>query len=249
MLADHDQRGPLPLYQKVKLFILGGIESGELPPGSRIPSENDLVERLGASRMTVNRALRELSMEGILQRVQGVGTFVAAPKARTSLFGVRSIAEEIREGGGKHSCDVMLLNQEQADAQLAAALDLTEGARVFHSVVLHRDRGKPVQLAERYVNPAAAPGYLDQDFHTITPSEYLFLVAPLSEVEHIIEAKMPEKRVARLLEMAPGEACLVLRRRTWSMGRVVMSATMHYPGSRHTMGERFKPREAGQSVS
>lgn len=240
------QRGPLPLYQQVKQFIMGRIESGELPPASRIPSETELVEQLGASRMTVNRALRELSMEGILQRVQGVGTFVAAPKVRSSLFGVRSIAEEIRERGGVHSCDVMLLQEEKADAALAAALELPKGAKVFHSVILHRDRGKPVQLAERYVNPAAAPGYLDQDFNATTPSEYLFLVAPLSEVEHIIEAKSPDKKVARFLEMAPGEACLVLRRRTWSLGRVVMSATMHYPGSRHNMGERFKPMEVNQ---
>lgn len=65
---------PAPLYQRVKQMIVQQIHSGAWPPHYRIPSEAELVEQLGFSRMTINRALRELTTEGLLIRMQGVGT-------------------------------------------------------------------------------------------------------------------------------------------------------------------------------
>src|SRR5262245_29449395 len=71
---------PVPLYEKVKQFITDGIRAGEWEAGGRLPSEIDLVEKLGVSRMTVHRALRELMATGIVVRLQGVGTFVSRNK-------------------------------------------------------------------------------------------------------------------------------------------------------------------------
>ena len=85
----------LPLYAGVKRSILDRIRSGAWASGHRIPSESELVAELGVSRMTVNRALRELSMEGVLVRMQGLGSFVAEGKQPLGVFEVRSIAEEL----------------------------------------------------------------------------------------------------------------------------------------------------------
>ncbi|RTZ97716.1 MAG: histidine utilization repressor, partial [Deltaproteobacteria bacterium] len=90
------QTAPRALYLQVKDYILERIGSGKWPPDQRIPSENQLVKRLGVSRMTVNRALRELSAEGRLVRIQGVGSFVAHPRPLTTLFQIISIDKEIR---------------------------------------------------------------------------------------------------------------------------------------------------------
>ena len=231
---------PIPLYQQVKNQILERIESGELAPETRVASENELVEALGVSRMTVNRALRELTDSGQLFRVQGIGTFVASPKPQTPLLEVRSIAEDIRLRGGVHSSTVHLLVQEIASPKLAADLELAPGSAVFHSILVHKDRGIPVQLAERYVNPAAAPDYLKQDFTQITPSQYLFQVAPLTEVEPVVEAIMPYIQAQKLLQIKPSEPCLMLHRRTWSLGKVVTKSTFIYPGTRYQIGSRFK---------
>ena len=92
-----------PLYMQVKEHILDNIQSGTWAAGSRVPSENELVESFGISRMTANRALRELSADGYLARVPGVGTFVKEQTARTSLMELRNIAEEIAARGHKHS--------------------------------------------------------------------------------------------------------------------------------------------------
>ena len=76
--------GPAPLYARVKQMIVQQIENGSWPPHHRVPSESELVSELGFSRMTINRALRELTAEGLLVRMQGVGTFVAEPAASSA---------------------------------------------------------------------------------------------------------------------------------------------------------------------
>ena len=234
-------QAPRALYIQVKEYILARIESGEWQPDARIPSENQLVETLNVSRMTVNRALRELAAEGRLVRVQGVGSFVARPKPVTTLFEIQSIDDEVQGWGGVYSCDVHLLAEERAYPELASAMAIPVGAPVFHSVIVHRDRGRPVLLGDRYVNPVVAPAYLDQDFSAITPTKYLLQAAPVTKVEHIIEAVRPDDQTRRLLEIEADEPCLVLHRQTWNEAIVSTHSRFSYPGSRYRIGGRFTP--------
>ncbi len=104
--------GPAPLYARVKQMIVQQIETGSWPPHHRVPSESELVSQLGFSRMTINRALRELTADGLLVRMQGVGTFVAEPKTRSALFEVNNIADEIASRGHRHRCQVIVLAEE-----------------------------------------------------------------------------------------------------------------------------------------
>ena len=239
---------PQPLYQKVKNHILELIDT-RLQPGSRIPSENELVAALNVSRMTVHRALRELTADGVLSRVQGVGTFVAHPKPQSALFEIVSIAEEIRRQGGIHSCRVQLLRSEPAPPQIGKTMQLAPRSRVFHAVLVHFDRGRPVQLADRWVNPQVAPKFLNQDFTRITPNEYLVTVAPITEVAHLIEAVLADKKARALLDLERGTPCLVLQRTTWSGDRVATHSRFTYPGPRFRLGGRFEPGGGRRSVA
>lgn len=232
---------PLPLYLQVKKHIQARISANTWQPDSKIPSENELVRTLGVSRMTVNRALRELTLEGLLVRLQGVGTFVAQRKPQSALLEIKSISREIESRGGVHSSEVQVLEKLPATESLAVVLGLQPGVLVYHSILIHRESGVPIQYAERFVNPTVAPEYLSQDFTSITPSEYLLSVAPITEVEHVIEATLPEVKVRKLLEMKPSEPCLVLYRKTWSQDVVATSSTLIFPGSRYRLGSRFKP--------
>ena len=235
------ESAPWPLYLQVKNLILRRIKSGHWSPESRIPSENELVASLGISRMTVNRALRELTAEGLLVRRRGAGTFVAARESQFALLEVRNIAEEIVARGGEHSSDVHLLAREAAPVDIAETMGVKTGAPVFHSIIVHRDQGAPVQLANRYVNPEVAPDFLQQDFTVITPSEYLMKVAAITEVEHVIEAIMPDEETRALLEINGHEPCLLLNRITWSQQVVATCNRFYYPGNRFRIGSRFKP--------
>ncbi|MBY5691611.1 histidine utilization repressor [Rhizobium leguminosarum] len=234
-LAENDST---PLYAGVKQVILDRIHSGEWPPKYRVPSENELVVELGVSKMTANRALRELANEGELVRIQGVGSFVAERKGYSALFEVRNIAEEIAERGHVHEASVVVLAQETASPEIADALELPIGAAVFHSLIVHSENGVPVQIEDRFVHPEAAPEYLAQDFTTLTPNAYLTAAAPLSGSEHVVEAAMPQAWECKLLTIMKTEPCLTIRRRTWSAKQVVSTARLVYPGHRYRLEAR-----------
>lgn len=232
---------PAARYEQVKQYIRNTIESGERRAGDRIPSELDLVESLGVSRMTVNRALRELTNEGLLTRVSGVGTFVAESKPQSTLLMIAHIGDEIRSRGHEYSYQTVLVQREVAPVHVSNALGLPLGASVFHVICVHRENGLPVQLEDRYVNPAIAPDFIEQDFSATRPSEYLFSVVPAHDVEHVVDAGLPSRAEAELLQIAPEEPCLTLMRRTWTSGVAVTFARFVHPGSRYRLGCRFVP--------
>jgi GntR family histidine utilization transcriptional repressor len=103
------------------------------------PSEAELVAQFGFSRMTINRALRELTDEGLLVGCRG-GTFVAEPKGQSALFEVRSIADEIVARHHQHRCEVLLL-EETGPIYSGAALNVAEGTHLSLADGAFRKRG------------------------------------------------------------------------------------------------------------
>jgi GntR family transcriptional regulator, histidine utilization repressor len=229
-------------YLQVKDFILERIAGGALRAGERVPSENELTRTLTVSRMTANRALRELAADGVLVRVAGVGTFVAEQRVHAHPLEVRNIADEIRARGRTHRVRVQALEQVGASRELAERCGVKPGAPLDYSLLTHFEDGAPLQVEERYVNPQVAPGYLRNDFTRITPHEFLIRVAPLQRAEHIVRAVVPERRIRRLLKLEAGEACLLIMRRTFSHGRIASVANLYHPGSRYELAANCQPR-------
>jgi GntR family histidine utilization transcriptional repressor len=231
---------PGALYEKVKRHIVERIQAGEWASGARVPSENELVQSLGVSRMTVHRALRELSSQGLLARVQGVGTFVAPAHAKSELLEVRDIGDDVVARGHEHRVKVLLLEAARANPDMALMFDLRPGAKIFHSVLVHFEDELPIQHEERFVRPSFAPSYLEQDFTLQTPGNYLLSIAPPTEVDHLVFAVLPDRRAQRLLKIGASEPCLMLSRRTWVAGVPVTKSSFVYPGSRYSLGSRHK---------
>lgn len=231
---------PHPIYMRVKKLILKKIHDGEWKPNHKIPSEMDFVKSLGCSRMTVNRALRELTQEGVLVRLQGVGSFIAEGQGRTALFEVNNIAEEILQRQHRHQAVVISLEEVAANQEQSERMLCQLGDRLFHSVLVHFENEVPVQLEDRLVNPDQVPDYLAQDFKLITPNQYLMALAPLTEAEHIIEAVLATQHEAKLLKINKTEACLRVNRKTWSNKHLISSARLTYPGSRYCIAGRFE---------
>ncbi len=228
-------------YQHVKAHLLRGLQAGTWAPGALMPSEAELVALFGVSRMTVNRALRELQSEGLVDRVQGVGSFAAQRHKAASLLAIRDLHEEIAERGHHHQAVVHVQREEAASREVATRLHLSEGAPVFHSLIVHLENGLPLQCEDRHVNPACAPLYLAQDFAATTPTHYLLEVAPYWEAQFMIEAGRPSAREARLLGIERSEPCLIVTRRTLSRNVVITTARLVHPGSRHQLQGAFKP--------
>jgi GntR family transcriptional regulator, histidine utilization repressor len=231
----------LPAYGQVKAFIKKRISAGTWKPGDPVPSESVLMQQFGVSRMTVNRALRELMGEGLVTRVQGSGTFVAELHRISSTLTIRDIREEVTARGHVHTSRVLLAESEKASADLARTLGLRTGARVFHTILVHLENGVPIQYEDRYVNPAAAPNYLATDFTQTTPTRHLLVEAPLTEASYSIEACQPTALQAQHLAIAPSEACLAMMRRTVSGAHTASVARLVYPGSRYSFAGKFQP--------
>jgi GntR family histidine utilization transcriptional repressor len=219
-----------PIFQRIKDYLVGEIASGHWKEGDLVPSEQALVRQFGVSRMTVNRAVRELTAEQVLTRRQGAGTFVAPRKYQATLVEIRNIADEIRARGNAHRSSLRLLDETRAGEALATQFGLAAGAPLFHSVIVHFENEVPLQVEDRWVNPACAPAYLAQDFSALTPNEHLMAAAPLQGATYSIEALPAPREVAAMLGIGPRECCLVLKRRTTSHGRVASVVTMWHPG-------------------
>lgn len=231
---------PLPAYEQVKAFIKTRISAGTWKPGDPVPSEAALAAQFGISRMTVNRALRELTAEGMVTRVQGSGTRVAELHRISSRLTIRDIHEEVVERGHVHSTRVLLVEAEKASADLARTLGLRTGARVFHTLLVHMENGIPIQYEDRYVNPAVAPDFLETDFTLTTPTHHLLLHAPLTEASYSIEACLPTAQEAKQLGIKRGEPCLAMMRRTVSGAHVASVARLIYPGTRYSFAGQFQ---------
>lgn len=237
----HMTSTPKPRYQQLKEQIISRISSGDLRPLDRVPSEHELVGSTGVSRMTANRALRELTDEGYVERVAGVGTFVADLKAASHLLEVRNIADEIQMRGHEHRASVIDLESRPVAPDIADLLHVSAGSRVNHVFLVHFENDIPIQVEDRYVTIEFANDFLSQDFQSVTPSAYLSLIAPLQEAEHVVRAKMPSARIRRLLKMRAKEPCLVVTRRTWVSARPVSFARLFHPGTRFELAGRFRP--------
>lgn len=232
----------VPAYQRVKDLVTEQIMSGRWREGDALPSESRFVEVLGLSRMTINRALRELTAEGLIRRVMGVGSFVALHKGSSALVEVHNIADEVRGRGHRYRAQVLFVREETAGPETAAQFGLGERERVFHSQVVHFEDDIAIQLEDRYVHPAFAPGYLEQDFTRRTPFTFLSEVAPLGKGEHVVEAVLASSEECAILEVAPSEPCLLIQRRTWSGDALVSIARLLHPGSRYRLKGTFDSR-------
>lgn len=230
----------LPAYEQVKAYVKAQINSGAWRPGDAVPSEAALQTQFGLSRMTVNRAIKELAVEGLVSRVQGSGTVVAQLHRISSTLALRDIHEEVLARGHAHSSRVLQLDTVRASAALARVFGLAAGARLFHSVLVHCENQVPIQLEDRHVNPAAAPDYLKADFTQTTPTHYLLTHAPLTEASYSIEAALPSTSEARSLGIAGHDPCLVLTRRTVSGPHVASQARLVYPGMRYSLSGKFQ---------
>ncbi|MGF6574343.1 transcriptional regulator, GntR family [Paraburkholderia fungorum] len=231
--ADRPREGPakaMPAYEQIKRYVIKRISDGDWKPGGLIPSEMELVKEFGVARMTVSRALRELTAERVVTRVQGSGTFVAPQRYESTVLEIRNIADEIAARGHRHSARVLKLEPGD-DPQALSSLALASGP-VFHSCIVHFEEGEPIQYEDRYVNPKVFPDYLQQDFTVETPNHYMVRLAPIQRAEFRIYAQKPDAYVRRHLMMEIGEPCLQLWRRTWVGDEVATSVQLWHPASR-----------------
>ena len=198
-----------PLYHQLMQRIRGDIERGVYPVGSRIPPEHELEKLYQVSRVTVRRALAELTSEGLLERKQGKGTFVATPRGGLPLKNLHSFHDSCKLNRVKPSIDVIHVRETEAGAEAAEGLNISRGSRVLEILRVCRADGVPVVLERNHFSMAYA-WLQDQD---LSGSLYSLLreygVAPKLAV-HDVSLRFATEEEAGLLETEQGAPLVCL---------------------------------------
>lgn len=198
-----------PLYHQLMQRITADIERGTYPVGSRIPPEHELEQLYQVSRVTVRRALAELTSEGLLERKQGKGTFVSMPKGSLQLKSLHSFHDSCRMNKVKPSTDVIYVKETVANNSDAEELNLSSGSRVLETLRVCRADNVPVVLERNRFSMAYA--YL-QDLD-LTGSLYSLLreygVEPKLAV-HDVSLHFASDEEAQLLDIKNGEPLVCL---------------------------------------
>ena len=226
MIADQDSERTT--FRDVMVEILRRITQGPWGPGSLLPGEIELAEEFGCSRTTMNRALREVTELGYLDRKRKAGTRVRLAPIRQARFEMPLVRAEIEKTGAAYS--YQLLHRE-----VLLALDvpkqrfgLLADAQVLHIICLHHAAGEPFQLEDRWINLQALPEALDQDFTLVGPNEWLVATVPYSEVEVSFHAMAAEGLVASRLGHLQGGPVFCVERATWWQNAAITFVTLSY---------------------
>ncbi len=225
---------PIPAYQQIKQHILHAIHSGQWRTGMAIPTEMRLAEQFAVSRMTVNRALKELTEEKVLQRRQGSGTFVAQQQFNHTFVEVRNIADDIRQTGKTYRAQVIGKKYTELSTLPAEMQPLfRQTQKLFQLDVIHYGDDVPIQYEKRWVDAELVPEFSQQDFTQVNTSDYLIDNVPLVKGHYNIQAKLPSAEIADKLNMTTAQAALVLTRYTYSSdNRIVTYVQMWHSGER-----------------
>ena len=192
-----------PLYHQLMQRLSEDIERGTYPVGSRIPPEHELEALYKVSRVTVRRALAELTAEGMLERKQGKGTFVSTPRITQDLKNIHSFHDACKQNGFRGGTIVIHVKESDADSSDLEELDLREGSKVVETLRVRTADGTPVVLEKNHFSMAYS--YLENE--NLSGSLYNILrdygIEP-KQASHDISMTYATDFQAKLLEIEPG---------------------------------------------
>jgi GntR family transcriptional regulator, histidine utilization repressor len=225
-------------FQTIKNDIMEKIKSRYWSPGDTIPGEEALAVQYGCSRMTVNRALRELADSGIVERRRKSGTRVALQPDRAANLKIPVVRKEIEAKGAAYRYAMLERIEVEAPENIRANLSLQKGDKVLHIRCLHFSDETPYQYENRWINLSRVPLARDETFESISPNEWLIDKEPFSEAEHAFSAQLADDNTATLLGIQKGDPLFVTERRTWQGTETITAVKLSNPGATFKMISR-----------
>jgi GntR family transcriptional regulator len=232
---DHDN--PLPLYSQLREGLLALLKDGQFEEGDSFPTERELVQKYGVSRITVRRALDELVREGYLIARQGKGTFVAKPKLSRHVPQMKSFSQEMADQGRRPGSHLLSLGHQRVGERIATALSLPEDSWVWVVERLRLADDEPICLSLVYLNlpqqVSLTPAELEQE-----PSLWKILEAKGIELayrDENIQAISAGAREAELLKVEVGAPLLFVEGTVYAdRGEPIEYHQMHNRGDRYS---------------
>jgi GntR family transcriptional regulator, histidine utilization repressor len=225
-------------FREVKQAVFARIRRGEWGPGSQLPGEVDLAAEFGCSRGTVNRAMQELSDDGIIERRRKGGSRVRLAPSRQVTFEIPLIRSEIEAAGFQYRYTLLTDEICMTPEWLRVRLALGPRTRVRHLTCLHHSNGQPYQFEDRWINTKVVPRALNADFSAIGPNEWLVSEVPYTNAEVRFSAVAADTGMAQPLKTRSGEPLFMAERTTWLADAAVTLVRLCFkPG--YTMVARY----------
>ncbi|MBE3557984.1 MAG: GntR family transcriptional regulator [Ktedonobacteraceae bacterium] len=231
------RKSPLPRYYQLKEIMREKIRSGEWKPGDLIPSERELGEQYGISRMTARQAITELVNEGLFYREQGKGTFVSRHKITQQLIRLTGFTEDIKARGQRPGTKIISAKMCPADETAAERLHVKPGLLIFCLQRLRLADDEPLAVETSQISFIGCEKLLQEDLEN--NSLYRLLETnyglPLVEAEQELEAGLVGEEEAQMLKIPAGSPALFTRRVTYTERNIpVEYARAVYCGSKYT---------------
>lgn len=209
----------VPLHRQLFLVLHDEIERGAIQVGDSLPTEQELCDQFGVSRITVRRALADLADQGYITRRQGVGSFVREHSPAGQRVQARSYADELRQTQFESEAEVVQFGLGGAPQHVSDKVAF--GGDALHILRLRRERrtGEPLLLTEAWL-PAELAETITAEKMIDTPMYSLLAEAGvvLEHVQHEFTAEVAGPRNAQLLDTAIGAALLRVNRLAFTAG-------------------------------
>jgi len=215
-------------WREVHRELQARMARGHWGAEGRLPAETELAAEFGVSRATMNRALRTLADEGLIDRRKRAGSRVLPAPRRAARFAIPVVRDEIEAAGATYGYTLIARDRGRAPDWLRARMALPGNARCLHLVCLHSAGPDPFQVEERWISLAALPEARRESFRDRTPTEWLIATVPYSEVEISFLAEAADPAWAGLLGMEAGDPVFTAERTTWWQGQAITHVRLHF---------------------
>lgn len=169
-----------PKYLQIKDYFVKKIENHEYGNNEKLPSEREISEKFGVSRMTARNAILELVKEGFAFRKGANGTFVSQTKMKRTFFPMGGLSMHLKEGGIPNPVSkVITFEKSEANAHVSKLLNVSIGTEYYHLVRLRIGDDEPLAIDESYINGLFFSNLEEYNFEEISLWDTL-----LSSAEH-----------------------------------------------------------------
>lgn len=209
--------GTVPKYRQLLDILRNKILKGEIGPGERIPSEEDLIGAYALSRGTVRKAVAQLESERLIETEHGVGSFVRTLHPNAVPFSFLTAAPE--PGAVEIHYEILAQETMPAPQAIAEKLNITAGESLIHIARRKRAGGQVISYSERFLQEDIMPSLVTADLTRVGSIHSLLVSAseyPLLRAEIEIEAHLTNAEEAALLEAAPGDPAILIHRLTYT---------------------------------
>jgi len=233
-----DKALPTPAYLQLKSKLINAIEGGDLPAGTALPSERELADRVGLSRMTVRRAFEELVSDKFVEQKQGSGTYVLGQRLEQTVDRVLGFTDEVKNLGHKPGSRLLSAETVCAELHVADALELSPNSHILKITRLRTADGEPLAIQTSHL----VTGLLELSLERLKNLGSLYRTIEAQYglspqgARQTVSARMPTKSETGLLGMANNVPVLAQERLTFdAVGKPFEYVESAYRGDRYRM--------------